>query len=102
MPPTRAACIASPGRTMADTLRSLYICYLSLDDPLVETQVVAYLAGLAQRGHTIHLLTFDVPLGRRRRQSIAENLKTRGIEWHSLRYHKRPSLPATLFDTLAG
>ena len=28
-------------------LRALYICYLSLDDPLVHTQVLAYLRGLA-------------------------------------------------------
>ena len=42
---------------MPRLLRSLYVCYLSLEDPLVETQVVAYLEGLARRGHTIHLLT---------------------------------------------
>jgi len=37
----------------------LYVCYLSLEDPLVHSQVVAYLAGLAERGHTVHLLTFE-------------------------------------------
>ena len=47
---------------MQATLRCLYICYLSLDDPLVHSQVVAYLEGLARRGHTVHLLTFDTPL----------------------------------------
>src|SRR4029453_6841029 len=25
-----------------------------------------------------------------------------GITWHSRRYHKRPSLPATIYDTFAG
>jgi hypothetical protein len=39
---------------MPGMLRALYICYLSLEDPLVETHVVAYLEGLARRGHTIH------------------------------------------------
>src|SRR5436305_13182572 len=92
---------ASPGATMG-TLQALYICYLSLDDPLVETQVVAYLEGLAKRGHTIHLLTFDRPLAHDRRRDIGEKLEARGITWHSLRYHKRPSLPATVFDGLAG
>ena len=24
------------------------------------------------------------------------------IRWHGLRYHKRPSLPATIYDTFAG
>ena len=28
-------------------LRSLYVCYFDLDDPLFHTQVVAYLEGLA-------------------------------------------------------
>jgi glycosyltransferase involved in cell wall biosynthesis len=87
---------------MDQTLRSLYICYLSLDDPLVHTQVVAYLEGLAGRGHTVHLLTFDGELEPKRRRALAARLRRRGIEWHSRRYHKRPSLPATIYDTLAG
>jgi glycosyltransferase involved in cell wall biosynthesis len=83
-------------------LRALYICYLSLADPLVRTQVVAYLAGLAERGHTIHLLTFETELGRRRRRELRTELARHGITWHGLRYHKRPSLPATVYDTFAG
>lgn len=87
---------------MADSLRCLYICYLSLDDPLVHSQVVAYLEGLAARGHTIHLLTFDTPLAADRREQLRADLERRGITWHSRRYHKRPSLPATVYDTVAG
>jgi glycosyltransferase involved in cell wall biosynthesis len=87
---------------MGENLRSLYICYLSLDDPLVHTQVVAYLEGLARRGHTVHLLTFDAELETQRRRELATHMRRRGIEWHSLRYHKRPSLPATIYDTLVG
>jgi glycosyltransferase involved in cell wall biosynthesis len=84
-------------------LRSLYLCYLSLEDPLVHTQVVAYLTGLAADGHHIHLLTFE-PGGqtRRRRRELRAGLAVRGITWHRLRYHKTPSLPATFYDTLAG
>jgi glycosyltransferase involved in cell wall biosynthesis len=87
---------------MAATLRALYICYLSLEDPLAHTQVVAYLEGLAQRGHTIHLLTFDPELDPERRREFAADLSRRGITWHSARYHKRPSLPATIYDVFAG
>src|SRR5689334_9016180 len=87
---------------MPDPLRALYICYLSLDDPLVHTQVVAYLEGLAARGHVIHLLTFDTPLTEQRRSELAEQMAAKGIHWHSLRYHKAPSLPATVFDVFAG
>lgn len=87
---------------MPDSLRSLYICYLSLDDPLAQTQVVAYLEGLAARGHAIHLLTFEGRLEPDRRSALRAELAERGIAWHSLRYHKRPSLPATGYDVLAG
>jgi glycosyltransferase involved in cell wall biosynthesis len=84
-------------------LRSLYVCYLSLDDPLVRTQVVAYLAGLAARGHVVHLLTFETTrLTRARRRELRDEMRRDGIAWHGLRYHKRPTLPATVFDTLLG
>jgi glycosyltransferase involved in cell wall biosynthesis len=84
-------------------LRSLYLCYLSLDDPLVHTQVIAYLAGLAAGGHLIHLVTFETRrLTRQERRSIRARLSEHGISWHGLRYHKRPSLPATIYDTAFG
>ncbi len=84
-------------------LRSLYLCYLSLDDPLVHSQVLAYLRGLAADGHHIHLLTFEIRrLTRAERREIREQLSRQGIVWHALRYHKRPSLPATIWDAFAG
>jgi glycosyltransferase involved in cell wall biosynthesis len=84
-------------------LRALYVCYLSLEDPLVHTQVVAYLRGLAAAGHEIHLLTFETTrLTRRRRRLLRTTMSAEGIRWHGLRYHKRPSLPATAFDAAAG
>jgi len=87
----------------APRLRSLYVCYLSLDDPLVRTQVVAYLAGLTAQGHAVHLLTFETTrLTRARRRALRAQMRAERIHWHGLRYHKRPSLPATVFDTLLG
>src|ERR1044072_6750367 len=83
-------------------LRALYFCYLSLDDPLVHTQVVAYLAGLTAQGHTVHLLTYEPKMTRARRRALRNELRAKGISWHHVRYHKRPSLPATIFDALVG
>jgi glycosyltransferase involved in cell wall biosynthesis len=83
--------------------RALYLCYLSLEDPLVHTQVIAYLRGLVHAGHEIHLLTFEAGrLSRRQRRKWQAELAQDGLNWHRLRYHKRPSLPATVYDTLAG
>src|SRR5690349_9260699 len=88
---------------VAPRLRVLYVCYLSLDDPLVHTQVVAYLAGLAAQGHVVHLLTFETSrLTHARRRELRDQMREERIHWHGLRYHKRPSLPATVFDTMLG
>jgi glycosyltransferase involved in cell wall biosynthesis len=84
------------------TLRVLYVCYLSLEDPLVHSQVVAYLAGLAERGHVVHLMTFEPHLTPEGSRQFADGLSRHGIVWHRRRYHKRPSLPATAFDVLTG
>lgn len=90
------------GGVILRPLGALYLCYLTLDDPLVETQVVAYLGGLA-RDRSVHLVTFEVRrLDRAERARRRRELAARGIEWHPLRYHKRPSLPATAYDTFAG
>jgi len=84
-------------------VRSLYLCYLGLDDPLVHSQVVAYIAGLSARTHIVHLVTFEQGrLSRRRRARLREQMASQGISWHGLRYHKRPSLPATVYDVIRG
>lgn len=82
---------------------SLYISYFGVTEPLVETQVVAYLAELSRRGVELHLLTFDAQrFEPTEAQAISARLASRGIRWHSLRYHRRPSLPATAYDVLVG
>lgn len=82
---------------------ALYICYLEIDEPLVETQVLAYVAGLARQGFAMHLLTFEKSkVSARREAEVRSRLRQHGIEWHHLRYHKAPSLPATLFDIAQG
>jgi len=82
---------------------ALYICYYHITDPLVESQVVAYLRGLAAQGIEMHLLTFErQQLSAKQQEEIRARLEAGGIRWHHLRYHQRPSLPATLYDVLAG
>ena len=88
---------------MSRPLCSLYLCYYPITEPLVQTQVVAYLAGLAAHGHQIHLLSFETePLTAAQKRRIRADLRARGIRWHHLKYHKRPSLPATFYDVLCG
>jgi len=86
--------------------RALYLCYFGLHEPLVQTQVLPYLRELVAGGIAMSLLTFEPDLKKRwNSDSIDEwrrKLHAEGIEWHMLPYHKRPSLPATLYDIFAG
>jgi glycosyltransferase involved in cell wall biosynthesis len=87
-------------------MHSLYICYFGLREPLVQTQVLPYLRELQRGGHRISLMTFEPEmrarwtaeeLERQRRQLAEES-----ITWLALAYHKRPTLPATLYDIANG
>lgn len=81
----------------------LYICYYNVTEPLVQTQVVAYLRELAARGFAIHLLTFErEALSNEKRRFFERELSEAAIHWHSLRYHQHPSLLATLYDIAIG
>ena len=84
---------------------SIYICYFGLDQPLVQTQVVPYLAELAKGGHDIRLLTFEPDPSawtEHRIEATRARLAAKGIEWSFLAYHKRPSALATAWDIFTG
>ncbi len=88
-------------------MRTLYISYFGSSKPLVHTQVVPYLATIAQSGIDVTLMTFEDPADAgddeaERRVRMRHDLSARGISWVPLRYHKRPSLAATAYDTLVG
>ena len=76
-------------------------------EPLGQTQVLPYLRELAKRGVKFTLLSFEKDKaftadGRRQCEALRHELREHGIEWHWLRYHQRPSLPATIYDVFAG
>ncbi len=82
----------------------LYISYDGLLEPLGKSQILPYVRGLAQRGSIITLLTFEKPhdLEGTPRVALDRDLASHGIRWVALRYHKRPSLPATAYDMARG
>src|SRR5689334_11824867 len=87
--------------------RVLFISYNGMLDPLGQSQVLPYLRELAERGVRFTLLSFERPKaftaeGVARCEQLREQLKAHGIEWHWLRYHQRPSIPATMYDVIAG
>jgi glycosyltransferase involved in cell wall biosynthesis len=85
----------------------LFISYNGMLDPLGQTQVLPYLRELAKKGVQFTLLSFEKPhafepAGVAKSEALRDELQTQGIDWHWLRYHQRPSLPATMYDVLAG
>ncbi|MCH8168677.1 MAG: hypothetical protein IIC03_12230, partial [Proteobacteria bacterium] len=84
----------------AAAMRVLYLCYDGLLEPLIQSQVLAYLERLS-RHHEITLVTFEKPADLGRPEEIAA-LRRRcagsGIRWVARRYHHRPRLLATLYD----
>ena len=87
--------------------RVLFISYNGMLDPLGQSQVIPYLRELAKRGVRFTLLSFERakafgPQGISQCEELRKELASQGIEWHWLRYHQRPSVPATIYDVLAG
>lgn len=85
----------------------LFISYNGMLEPLGQTQVIPYLRQLSKRGVKFTLLSFEkaeafTAHGKQDASNLKRELLSHGIEWHWLPYHRRPSLPATLFDVLAG
>ncbi len=82
----------------------LYISYTGLLDPLGQSQVLQYVAGLAS-SHQMTLLTFE------KREALRETVlvtdlkvqcRKAGVDWHHLNYHNSPNMPATLYDVMMG
>src|SRR5687767_13354056 len=87
--------------------RVLYISYNGMLDPLGQSQVIPYLKELSNAGVRFTLLSFErerayTPEGIVQCRTLQRELAQQKIDWHWLRYHKRPSLPATMFDVAQG
>jgi len=84
--------------------KCLYLSYDGLLEPLGQSQIIPYLKGLSARGLKFVLLSFDKKkyLDKERVALLRRQLGDAGIDWVSLRYHKKPQVISTLFDILTG
>ncbi len=90
---------------MGAALKALFVSYDGALDPLGGSQVVPYVVGLSERGVSMTLVSFEKAAAWERaaeRVALAERLRAAGVVWRALRYHKRPRVPATLWDVAAG
>jgi len=74
---------------------------------LSHSQVIPYLQGLAAGGIGVTILSFEERQPNPQQEvedmaRIAALLAGSKIDWTWLRYHKRPSLPATAYDVVIG
>jgi hypothetical protein len=84
------------------TARVLYITYDGLTDPLGQSQVLPYLAGLAELGHSITVLSCE-KAGRMAAEGerIQGQCDAAGIRWNPLAYHKQPPILSSALDAAA-
>ena len=87
--------------------RVLFISYNGMLDPLGQSQVLPYLRELSKKGVVFTLLSFErrgafENNGPARCAELKRELAGQNIEWHWLRYHQTPSIPATAYDVVSG
>ncbi len=79
-------------------LRIAYVSYDGIHEPLGKSQVMPYLRGLAELGHTFELLSFEK---RPHRVHFRKPVGPR-IHWTALRDHRKPRDPLTALDLGQG
>jgi glycosyltransferase involved in cell wall biosynthesis len=84
-------------------VKVLYLSYNGLAEPLGSSQILPYIRGLAARGHAYTVISFEKPASETTltRAEVQARLPP-GTVWMPLRYHRRPTLPATMWDAATG
>jgi glycosyltransferase involved in cell wall biosynthesis len=86
-------------------MKTLYISYDGITDPLGESQIVPYLVGLAEKGVNFFVLSFEKKNNLERNdiiQSTKKYFSKHRIYWIPLKYHKFPKVLSTLYDVFMG
>jgi glycosyltransferase involved in cell wall biosynthesis len=80
----------------------LFLSYDGMTDPLGQSQVIPYLAGLTKFGYQFTILSCDKPEKYAAdRKYVEALLKDYPIEWISIPYHKNPPVLSSIYDYLA-
>jgi glycosyltransferase involved in cell wall biosynthesis len=77
----------------------LFISYDGLTDPLGQSQVIPYLAGLSQYGFQFTILSCDKPGPyKQNKDYVKKLLEPYSIKWVSIPYHKSPPVLSSMYD----
>ncbi len=80
----------------------LFLSYNGILEPLMKSQGLPYLRGLARWGVKVHLLTFEKTAfpGSPPGSALRRDLMREGVAWTWLRYHERPPFLSTFCDVI--
>jgi glycosyltransferase involved in cell wall biosynthesis len=77
----------------------LFISYDGMTDPLGQSQVIPYLAGLTKHGYSFTILSCDKPDKYAANKAYVQKLMDpHGIQWVSIPYHKNPPVLSSVYD----
>jgi glycosyltransferase involved in cell wall biosynthesis len=80
-------------------MKVLYISYDGMTDALGRSQVIPYITGLAQKGHSIHVISCEkeqvLP---KEREEVMQIFSRNNITWSALKFSTRPPLISKLAD----
>jgi glycosyltransferase involved in cell wall biosynthesis len=77
----------------------IFISYDGMTDPLGQSQVIPYLAGLTKQGYTFTILSCDKPEKYTANKEYVEKLiAPYPIKWVSIPYHKSPPVLSSVYD----
>lgn len=84
----------------------LYLSYNGALEPIFRSQGLSYLEQLSREGWKVVLLTFEKKEDLTRAgsgvETLRKQLEKKGIFWHFRRYHKRPPVLSTVWDSCIG
>lgn len=79
----------------------LFLSYDGMTDPLGQSQVIPYLAGLTRFGYRFTILSFDKPEKYALHKNEVENqIANFPITWKSITYHKNPPVLSGIYDLM--
>ena len=77
----------------------LYLSYDGLTDGLGRSQVLPYIFGLRQKGHTFTIVSFEKEdLFQKEKSTIQKLVDEAGIKWVPLKYTSSPPVFSTVYD----
>ncbi len=82
-------------------MKILYISYDGMTDALGRSQVIPYLVGLSEKGHTIHIISCEKKtVSQVERDDVADILSKNQIQWHPLSFSVQPPFLSKVKDVV--